>query len=284
MPELPEVETIRRDLEQSVVARRVDSVTLAGPRTVRRQDPAVLVAALTGRVLAGAQRFGKYLVLPLASSAADCAQVGVLVVHLRMSGQLVHLDAAMPVERHTRARLRLDDASELRFVDPRTFGELFVTEELDEAGRPAELAGLGFDPLVDGLDLSRLREAASRRSGALKALLVDQRVIAGIGNIYADEILFVARLRPARSARSLSAGEWRRLAAAILDVLGAAVAARGSTLSDARYVDLKGAAGAYQHHHAVYGRGGEPCPRCGTPVTRVRLAGRSAHFCPRCQH
>ncbi len=282
MPELPEVETLRRGLEAAVVGRRVCSVALFGERTVRRQDPAQLVAALSGRLVSGAARWGKYLVVPLGGGAGDEGGEA-LVVHLRMSGQLLHVGAGAPLAHHTRALIGLDDGSELRFVDPRTFGELFVADALEASGRPSALAALGPDPLVDGIDADRLAALAKRRRCALKTLLLDQKVLAGIGNIYADEILFRAGLRPARAACSLAPVEHGRLVAAIGEVLAAAVAARGSTLSDARYLDLGGAPGSYQEHHAVYARTGAPCLGCGTPVTRVRVAGRSAHFCRSCQ-
>lgn len=284
MPELPEVETVRRGLERFVVGRKVRSAEVTGRRTVRRQDAAELVGALSGRRFAGTGRWGKYLWLELDVPRAPRRPHSLLVVHLRMSGQLLLVRPPLaPLAPHTHARLVLDDRSELRFVDPRTFGELFVTDERDDAGRPAVLAGLGPDPLVDGVDVTRLAELASRRRAALKSFLLDQRVLAGIGNLYADEICWCARLRPPRPVAGLRPAELRRLVEATTTVLADAVAARGSTLRDARYVDLLGESGAFQLSHAVYGRAGEPCPRCGHGVRRVRIAGRSAFFCPRCQ-
>ncbi len=286
MPELPEVETVRRGLERFVVGHSVHEVVVTGTRSVRRQHPDELVAALRGRQLRAARRWGKYLWIDLADKGAPpgAGVQSVLVCHLRMSGQLLK-DAPplRPPPPHTHVRLVLDDGSELRFVDPRTFGELFVTDELDLAGRPGMLARLGPDPLIEGIDACRLGELAAIRRVSLKAFLLDQKVLAGIGNLYADEICFAARLRPSRLASSLRGIEVGRLVAASIDVLSAAVAARGSTLRDARYVDLLGEAGHYQDHHAVYGRAGEPCPRCGRPILRTRLAGRSAHYCARCQ-
>lgn len=259
-------------------------VFVTGTRSVRRQHPDELVAALRGRRLDAARRWGKYLWIALAETGASPGPTAVLVCHLRMSGQLLKVSPPLaPPPPHTHVRFVLDDESELRFVDPRTFGELFVTDELDQAGRPAVLAGLGPDPLLDGVDARRLGELAARRRVSLKALLLDQKVLAGIGNLYADEICFAARLRPGRLVSSLGRAEVARLAAAIGDVLAAAVAARGSTLRDARYVDLLGEAGSYQDHHAVYGRAGEPCPRCDRPILQTRLVGRSAHYCARCQ-
>lgn len=279
MPELPEVETVRRGLEALVVGRTVATVVVTGHRSVRRQDPAELAAVLAGRRLVSAARRGKYLVVGLDAPA-------VLVVHLRMSGQLLFVPApaaAVPLVAHTHVRVGFDDASELRFVDQRTFGELFVTDELDPQGVPVALAGLGPDPLHDGIDPTHLAGLAARRRTSLKAFLLDQRVLAGVGNLYADEACFRSRLRPDRPAASLSRAEVGRLAASLGAVLDEAVAAGGSTLADARYVDLLGRPGAFQDRHAVYGREGEACPACGRAIRRVRTAGRSSHFCPACQ-
>ena len=279
MPELPEVETVRRGLSRYVVGRTVAAVEVTGARSVRRQGAAELVARLVGRRLEAADRRGKYLLVRLDDGA-------VLVVHLRMSGQLRFVAApasAAPVAAHTHVRIGFADGSELRFVDQRTFGELFVTGDLDGRGVPVALAALGPDPLVDGIDRARLAALAARRRTSCKAFLLDQHVLAGVGNLYADEALFRARLRPARPAALLRPGQLARLVASLEQVLAEAVAARGSTLRDARYVDLMGKAGAFQEAHAVYGREGAPCVRCGRPVHRVRLAGRSSHFCATCQ-
>lgn len=279
MPELPEVETVRRGLESHLVGRRAARVTVTGERSVRRQGPEALTAALSGRRIEGAGRRGKYLLVGLDDGA-------VLVVHLRMSGQLRFVAApaaGVPVERHTHVRVGFEDGSELRFVDQRTFGELFVTDALDEAGVPRALSGLGPDPLVDGIDAGHLAAVAARRRTSLKAFLLDQRVLAGVGNLYADEALFRARLRPDRSAAALRPAQIDRLVEGLSEVLSEAVAARGSTLRDARYVDLMGQPGGFQAAHAVYGRTGEPCVRCGRPIRRIRLAGRSSHFCATCQ-
>ncbi len=279
MPELPEVETVRRGLSRYVVGRTVAAVEVTGARSVRRQGAAELVARLVGRRLEAADRRGKYLLVRLDDGA-------VLVVHLRMSGQLRFVAApasAAPVAPHTHVRIGFADGSELRFVDQRTFGELFVTGDLDGRGVPVALAALGPDPLVDGIDRARLAALAARRRTSCKAFLLDQHVLAGVGNLYADEALFRARLRPALPAALLRPGQLARLVASLEQVLAEAVAARGSTLRDARYVDLMGKAGAFQEVHAVYGREGAPCVRCGRPIHRVRLAGRSSHFCATCQ-
>ncbi|HLI15617.1 MAG TPA: bifunctional DNA-formamidopyrimidine glycosylase/DNA-(apurinic or apyrimidinic site) lyase [Acidimicrobiales bacterium] len=280
MPELPEVETVRRGLERAVLGRRVVAVEVLGARSVRRQDAPAFRAALVGRRLVAARRRGKFLLVDLAPGRGPAEA---LVCHLRMSGQLLLVPPGAPRVAHTHVVLGLDDASELRFVDPRTFGELFVAPLDPASGLPAELRTLGPDPLADGLPTALLRRLLARRRTSLKAFLLDQRAVAGIGNLYADEICFAARLAPGRRTDSLSAREAARLAAAIAEVLSAAVAARGSSLRDGRYRDLGGEPGAYQDRHAVYGRAGAPCPRCARPVVRARIAGRSAHFCPACQ-
>jgi formamidopyrimidine-DNA glycosylase len=278
MPELPEVETVRSDLERLVAGRRVTRVSVTGRRTIRRQSPDEFRAALSGRRLVTVGRRGKYLLVKLDDGA-------VLVIHLRMSGQLLVVAPGSLAEAapHTHVVLGLDDDSELHFVDPRTFGELFVTSELAADGRPVALGALGVDPLVDGLDAELVQRLLGSRRTTLKALLLDQHVLAGVGNIYADEICFRAGIRPTRRTETVTGEEAARLSGAILAVLEEAVALRGSTLRDARYRDVSGAHGSFQHRHAVYGRQGAPCASCGATVLRERVAGRSAHFCPSCQ-
>jgi formamidopyrimidine-DNA glycosylase len=279
MPELPEVETVRRDLDARVVGRRVVTAVVTGKRTVRRQTAAELCGALEGRTVSEVRRRGKYLFAPLDDGAA-------LVVHLRMSGQL-QLVPARPGGRamapHTHAVLYLDDGSELRFVDPRTFGELFVTRDLRPGGLPEALCSLGVDPLTDEFDAAVLGRLLGSARTTVKSFLLDQRRIAGIGNLYADEICFRAGILPVRRTETLQAREIRAISEALTSVLDAAVQARGSTLGDARYRDLAGNHGSYQEHHCVYGRAGEPCRCCGTTIIRSRVAGRSAHYCPTCQ-
>ncbi|MGH8972958.1 MAG: bifunctional DNA-formamidopyrimidine glycosylase/DNA-(apurinic or apyrimidinic site) lyase [Acidimicrobiia bacterium] len=269
MPELPEVEVLRRDLETEVVGATVESAVVTGARTVRRQDPGALVDRLTGARLSSAGRVGKYLVVGLDGGPDS------LVVHLRMSGQLILAGAAAPRAPHTHAMLRLDGGRELRFVDPRTFGELFVTRE-----RPGPL---GADPLDPGWRPADLAGVLTGRQARLKALLMDQRRLAGLGNIYSDEALFAAGLRFDRTAGSLGRREVGRLHGAIVDTLAAALAHRGSTLGDGGYVDLFGRPGAHQDHHRVYAREGRPCLRCARPVVRLRLGNRSTFLCPACQ-
>jgi formamidopyrimidine-DNA glycosylase len=257
---------------REAAGRDVTSVVVTGPRTVRRQPPEVLVDRLRGARLGEARRIGKFLLVPL-DDGADT-----LVIHLRMSGQLLLTVPEWPLAKHTHAVLGLSDGRELRFVDPRTFGELFVA-----AAPVAALAHLGPDPLSPRWSAAVLGRGLTGRTGRLKLLLMDQRFVAGIGNIYSDEALFEARLRFDRPAGSLSVEEVGRLHRAVRRTLREAVLHRGSSLRDARYVDLFGAPGDYQTRHRVYGREGEPCPRCGGPVRRLSLGGRSTFLCETCQ-
>jgi formamidopyrimidine-DNA glycosylase len=266
MPELPEVETVRADVARKYVGRTLERITVTGHRTVRRHPPELL-GQLEGRALSGVARHGKYLLFNW-----DDGQV--MVAHLRMSGQMLAADPGDPLVPHTHAVLSFKGAGELRFVDPRTFGEFFLAD----AG---ELDHLGPDAL--DIDVAQLRAAFAGRQARVKSLLVDQRALAGIGNIYADEICFEARLRPDRAGGSLKGAELKRLAAATRAVLQSAVAARGSTLADQRYRDLSGEGGRYQLEHKVYGRLGQPCVSCGRPIERVHFGAKSAYFCRSCQ-
>lgn len=275
VPELPEVETVRLGLEQSVLGAVVTSAKVLGRRTVRRQSPRTFERLVAGRRIEAVGRRGKFLFVTF--------DRGTLLVHLRMSGQLLLVtDPALPLAPHTHAVLSLADGRELRFVDPRTFGELCFYAP-DSVELDAVLTGLGIDPLTDGVDADQLASLCNGRRNAIKTLLLDQKKICGIGNIYADEICFVAKVRPDRLAGSLKRAELARLAVAIKEVLSRAVKDRGSSLRDARYRDLFGEPGAFQSRHAVYGRTGEPCLACGRPIVGIRIAGRSAHFCRKCQ-
>ena len=272
MPELPEVEVVRRGLAREVSGLEVTSVAVTGARTVRRQLPEDLSHRLRSARLGEAGRIGKFLLVPL-DDGADT-----LVIHLRMSGQLLLTAPEWPRAKHTHAVLGLSDGRELRFVDPRTFGELFV------APSPvAALAHLGPDPLSAAWSAAVLGRGLAGRTGRLKLLLMDQRFVAGIGNIYSDEALFEARLRFDRPSGSLSVDEVGRLHKAVRKTLRDAVQHRGSSLRDAQYVDLFGAPGDYQERHRVYGREGEPCRRCGGTVRRISLGGRSTFLCEMCQ-
>ena len=277
MPELPEVETVRRGLEQHLVGRRVTAVEVGRERVVRRTSREELIVGLTDATVVAADRRGKYLLLPLDSGDS-------LMIHLRMSGQVLSAPAGSERPPHTHVVAHLDDGNELWFVDPRTFGEVVVFDPSRVETVLPEVARLGLDPIVDRFATSDLRAAFGSTKRALKPLLLDQHVVAGIGNIYADEILHRARLHPTRPAHSLDRQRTGRLRDAIVDVLREAIDAGGSTLGDAQYVDLMGDGGSYQDEHRVYGRGGERCSTCGRGwIRRTVSAGRGTHFCPVCQ-
>jgi formamidopyrimidine-DNA glycosylase len=278
MPELPEVETVRRGLQRHVAGRRISAVEVGRERVVRRTSREALIDGLTNTVVERADRRGKYLLLPLDSGDT-------LMLHLRMSGQLLLAEPGPSPPLHTHVVLSLDDGRQLWFVDPRTFGEVVVFAPDRVAVEVPELARLGPDPIADDLDRAALRSILRSTGRALKPLLLDQHAIAGIGNIYADEILHDARLHPGRAANSLPTRAEARLHDSMLGVLTAAIGAGGSTLGDAQYVDLMGAGGSYQDEHRVYGRGGLRCLTCGRGwVRRVTSGGRSTHYCPVCQH
>jgi formamidopyrimidine-DNA glycosylase len=276
MPELPEVETIRRDLGATFAGLRIERVTVDGPRTLRRHaEPGAIPDRLAGHRLETVGRRGKYLLLHL-----DDGEV--IVVHLGMSGQLLVADADVAVARHTHLIVAWEQGSQLRFVDPRTFGEIFVTQS-DSAGAIPELAHLGFDPLEDSIGWKELARRLGPRRTKLKPLLMDQRFVAGIGNLYSDEILWSAGVIHDRPAADLASSEVKRIYDGMLEILRHAVRERGSSLADEQYRDLEGRIGGYQAHHRVYGRDDRPCERCGTTIVRVKAYGRSTWYCPRCQ-
>jgi len=283
VPELPEVETVRRGIERRAVGRVIERVEVFRERTVRRQGREAIIDGLTGTRLVAARRRGKYLLCDLDSG-------GVLMMHLRMSGRVLVVDAGTARPPHTHVVMHLSpDANGMRhemwFVDPRTFGEVVVFDRDDEASVAPELARLGPDPIVDGLDEATLAAILRGRRGNLKALLLDQHRIAGIGNIYADEILHRARLRHHRLPSRLDAPTRRRLLAAIHFVLRDAVEKGGSTLDDTQYVGIDGEPGWFQTEHRVYDRAGQRCLTCrNANIVRRVVAGRSTCFCPRCQH
>jgi formamidopyrimidine-DNA glycosylase len=282
MPELPEVETVRRGLQARFVGRRIEGVEVGRERTVRRTSPDALVAGLTGATALVAERRGKYLILPLDTGDS-------LMIHLRMSGRVLVDPADKPRLEHTHVVLHLAGAAdappeELRFVDPRTFGEVVVFDPDNAAVEMPELARLGVDPIADGLERNQLARLMRGRARQMKSLLLDQHVIAGIGNIYADEILHAARIRHDRLSNSLKPAEITRLHGAIGEILTAAIEAGGSTLRDTQYVDIGGEGGWFQVSHRVYDRGGQPCLTCGkATIQQVTSGGRTTSFCPRCQ-
>jgi formamidopyrimidine-DNA glycosylase len=277
MPELPEVEVLRRDLEKEVVGKKIKTVEVAGLRSIRRhKQKKDFIGALEGHKIVSVARRGKYLVLRLDGTEA-------LIVHLGMSGQLLRAKSARDKPpKHTHVVITFTQGGMMRFVDSRTFGEMFIAS-YDDLEQVEELAHLGLDPLETALSWELFGRMLADRKMRLKALLMDQKFIAGIGNIYSDEILFQAGLRWDRMSDSLSQQEVRRLYRAIVETLQDAVKYRGSSLSDETYRDLFGQLGEYQHHHQVYDREGEACFRCRRLLVRARYSNRSTFFCEACQ-
>jgi formamidopyrimidine-DNA glycosylase len=274
VPELPEVETVRDGLDRHVVGRTISGVEVLHPRPVRRdhRGPAGFAAALTGRRIDGARRRGKYLWLPLDNGDA-------LLGHLGMSGQLVVQTPGAPDERHLRVRFDLGDR-ELRFVDQRMFGGLAVSE--GGAELPPEIAHIARDPFDPEFDDVAFVARVRRRTAGIKRLLLDQTLVSGVGNIYADEALWRARIHGERPGERLRPVEIRRVLAEARAVMGAALA-EGGTSFDALYVNVNGESGYFDRSLHAYGREGQACDRCGTPIRRVEFMNRSSFFCPRCQ-
>jgi len=275
VPELPEVETVRLGLERHVTGRTIETVRVLHPRAVRRDlaGPEEFAAALAGRGFGSARRRGKYLWLSVGEDA--------LLAHLGMSGQLLVGEPGRPVSPHVRIWFTFADGGpDLRFTDQRTFGHMaFVRDGAELPGPIAHIAPDPFEPAFDAAVLAaRLRQ---RRTGIKRALL-DQSLVSGIGNIYADESLWRAGLHWARPTETLNGPEVSRLLAAVREVLGEALAV-GGTSFDSLYVNVNGESGYFERSLAVYGREGLPCRRCGTPIRREKFMNRSAYSCPRCQ-
>jgi formamidopyrimidine-DNA glycosylase len=276
VPELPEVETVRRGLEHTVVGRTVAAVEVRHDRAVRRHEPGAVdfESALTGRTLLAANRRGKFLWLPLDSGDA-------LVAHLGMSGQLVALAADAPDGPHLRVRLSFTDGGlQLRFVDQRTFGGM----QIDPGGAalPHPLRHIGLDPFDPGFDDKAFSLALRARRTGVKRAMLDQGLISGIGNMYADEALWRAKLHYERPTAALTAGQVKALLAGVRGVMTEALAAGGTTF-DGLYVNVNGQSGYFDVALDAYGREGEPCRRCGTPIVREPFMNRSSFFCPHCQ-
>jgi len=279
--ELPEVEVMRRDLEKDVVGRRIKSVevrpTKNAMRVIRRHGRRKEFSdRLEGRKVAKVERKGKYILLHLDSGE-------VLVTHFGMSGQFLRANKRTPLPPHTHVVMTFQQGGDLRFVDPRTFGELFVTSA-DELGKVKELQHIAIDPLEDTFTWQSFGDLLAQRASKLKQLLMDQKFVSGLGNIYSDEVLFSAGLRYDRMSDTLSSQEVRRLYRAIQEVVQEAIRYRGTTLEDEAYVDLFGKPGEYQHELKVYGRRGLPCRRCRTAIEMIRISNRGSYFCPQCQN
>lgn len=273
MPELPEVETVARGVHKRVRGEMIESVWLGSKPEPFKTRPSEMVKALTGRRIDRVYRVGKHIVFDL--DGKDAPQ---WIVHLGMTGQLLVSAASAPVQPHTHAILRLDSGQELRFVDPRRFGRLAVYWRSTNSGSEG-FHGSGREPLT--ISIEEFTVLFRGRKTSIKAALLNQKLLHGVGNIYADESLFRAGIRPTRMAGRISPERLRRLRSALQEVLKHAIALGGSSVSD--YVDADGTKGFFQLEHRVYMRRGEPCLVCGTPIRRMVLAGRGTHFCPHCQ-
>jgi formamidopyrimidine-DNA glycosylase len=281
MPELPEVETVARGLRQAILGRRIISVTLG--KTDFIDDPVALKRHLPGRRIEAVERYGKFMLLRLSAvngenrvaTNGDAAPAS-LLVHLGMTGQIAPSPAGQPLEKHTHVCMLLDDGRELRYTDARRFGRIAY---LTKALLAEELTGFGADPLE--VSKEEFADRICGRRARIKSLLLDQSVLRGVGNIYADESLWKAKIHPARLGANLSRKQAHTLRRVLQDILRKAIALRGSSISD--FLDAEGEPGEYQRHHRAYGREGKGCYRCKTPVRRAIVAGRSSYFCPRCQ-
>ncbi len=273
MPELPEVETVRATLAPLLIGRRLDRVDILDTRLVRPFEPLAVAAELEGERIEAVERRGKYLVFRFESGRS-------LLIHLRMTGSLRHARAgSLGDDPHRRAVVRLDDGSDVAYRDVRRFGTWLLLE-------PGELEPyldrrLGAEPFSRAFTSRRFGERLAGRKAPIKAVLLDQRTLAGMGNIYADEALWRARIHPLRPAGDLAPDEIKRLHSGVRRALEAGIARQGATLRD--YSTPDGGRGRMQHEFKVYGRGGEPCDRCGTPIAKTRVAGRGTWYCPSCQ-
>jgi formamidopyrimidine-DNA glycosylase len=273
VPELPEVETVRTRMEPVLTGRTFERVEINDPRLVRPYEPAEVAAELEGERVASVERRGKYLIVRFETDR-------VLLIHLRMTGSLRHSgNGDLAEDPHRRAVVRLDDGSDVAYRDVRRFGTWLLLEpgELE----PYLAARVGDEPLDALFTVTRLGERLEKRRAPIKAALLDQRTLAGMGNIYVDEALWRARIHPLRPAESIDRSELRRLHKGVRAALEMGIARQGSTLTDYRLPD--GSSGSMQREFKVYGRGGEPCDRCGTPIAKTRVGGRGTWFCPNCQ-
>ncbi len=276
MPELPEVETVARGLQNLVAGRRILSVSLG--KTDFIDDPVALEQQLPGRKIERVERYGKFMLLRLsgAAEARGESDAGALLVHLGMTGNLAPSAATQPRPKHTHACFLLDDGRELRYTDARRFGRLAY---LEKASLAEELKRFGAEPLA--VDAEEFAARIRGRRARIKALLLNQGVLRGVGNIYADESLWRARIHPAKLGSHLTLAEAGALRKALREVLQRAIVMRGSSISD--FLDAEGQPGEYQRRHRAYGREGKSCYRCETPIQRAVVAGRSSYFCPSCQ-
>ena len=281
MPELPEVETVRRGLDKLTTKQPIAKVEVLLPRTVAAPESLQnFEQGLTDIEIASWHRRGKYLLAELEDSSTNLA--GWLGVHLRMTGQLLWLEQNSPLQKHTRVRFLFQNNQELRFVDTRTFGKVwFVAPQTKVESVITGLQKLGPEPFDQAFSLKYFTQQVTNRRRLIKTLLLDQSMVAGIGNIYADEALFKSGIRPETLAAKLTANQVKALHQAIIQVLQTSIDKGGTTFSD--FLNLLGVSGNYGDSALVYGRKGQPCRVCKTPITKIKLGGRSSHFCPQCQ-
>ncbi|MGZ4815431.1 MAG: bifunctional DNA-formamidopyrimidine glycosylase/DNA-(apurinic or apyrimidinic site) lyase [Terriglobales bacterium] len=282
MPELPEVETVARGLQKRVAGDVIESVWISGKKQPLKSSPEEIVAALEGSRIVQARRVGKHIAIdlerasevegtPAAQTGVSAVQTHQWIVHLGMTGSMLVTSPDAPIEKHTHLIAKMQSGKEVRFVDPRMFGKLAVTQEQFKAP--------GSEPL--DIDFESLVKLFRKRKTPIKSALLNQSLLSGVGNIYADESLARAGIRPKRRAASLTRAELKKLYDGLKKVLHEAIKAGGSSVSD--YVDADGERGFFQFKHLVYGREGQPCRKCKTPIKRIVIAGRSSHYCPKCQ-
>jgi formamidopyrimidine-DNA glycosylase len=276
VPELPEVETVARGLQRTVAGQKILAVTLG--KTDFIDDPEALESELPGRTIVRVERYGKFLLLRLNAGEQPKSSDGeaALLVHLGMTGLLMPLAVNAPYAKHTHLVMPLGDGRELRYVDPRRFGRIAY---LSGKVLTRELQRFGLDPLEMGFD--EFARQILERNARIKALLLDQRVLRGVGNIYADESLWKAKIHPAQLGRRLKPAQLKKLYVELQRILQRAIRLRGSSISD--FLDADGMPGEYQQHHRAYGREGQPCFHCKKMIRRAIVAGRSSYFCPNCQ-
>ena len=273
MPELPEVEPIKNSLAPQIIGLQIQEVTISLPKLIQIPSAEELMANIKHKTILQISRRGKYLLFHL-------SQHLIMVVHLRMTGRLVYCSPDTPMEKHTHIIFDLNNQQQLRYTDIRQFGRILLTSQ-DQMDQLPGLKDLGVEPLEDNFNLEFLQKNLAPKRTRLKALLLNQAFIAGLGNIYTDEALYRAGLYPGRLGNSLSPHEMIKLHQAIQEVLTQGIQNRGTSLKD--YVDGNGSPGSYQNKLLVYGRAGQACPQCGESILRIQMAGRSTFFCPQCQ-
>lgn len=282
MPELPEVETVVRSLDKYITGRTIKGVRILEERIIGYPENIdTFVEGCRGKTISAVSRRGKYIIISLAPvKGHDPAEMKELVIHLRMTGQLLYQPSDVEELPHTCVILKLDNGFDLRFINIRKFGRMYLIDEGDRE-KVGGLAKLGIEPLSGDFTLDYFKQRLTGRKARIKALLLDQSLLAGMGNIYVDEALFKAGINPKTRASQLTPEEISRLYNSIKEVLSEGIRYRGTTRRD--YVDAEGRAGEYQDHLRVYSREGEKCTECQTPIERIKVAGRSSFYCPRCQ-